>query len=139
MITRLKTQQVDDRKRIQRLLALTQPVTNDITFVQEGSEGAGEALSGQYQRALNNAEEELGRSKGNTTLSAQAVAARLQSRNESLLLTIDSLRDQLESYKDIARDKISTLYEDRNIREQQATKTTQGLTGKVRRMQTKWA
>jgi hypothetical protein len=37
----------------------------------------------------------------------------------SLQLTIDSLKDQLNSYKGIARDKISTLYEDRNIREQQ--------------------
>ena len=38
---------------------------------------------------------------------------------QSLQLTIDSLKDQLNSYKGIARDKISTLYEDRNIREQQ--------------------
>ena len=43
-IVRLKAQQVEDRKRIQRLLALTQPVVSDITFLSPGSEGAGEQV-----------------------------------------------------------------------------------------------
>ena len=46
-------------------------------------------------------------------------------------MTIDSLKDQLGSYKSIARDKISSLYEDRNIREQQFSKTTESLQAKV--------
>jgi coiled-coil domain-containing protein 77 len=131
MILRLKQQQVEDRKRIQRLLALTQPVVGDITFIQEGSEDAGSALAEQYQVALNNAENEMSKKHSNGILSAQAVASRLQARNESLQLTIDSLKDQLNSYKGIARDKISTLYEDRNIREQQFQKTTESLMSKV--------
>ncbi|GMI06095.1 hypothetical protein TrRE_jg8064 [Triparma retinervis] len=131
MILRLKQQQVEDRKRIQRLLALTQPVVGDITFIQEGSEDAGGALAEQYQVALNNAENAMSKKHSNGILSAQAVASRLQARNESLQLTIDSLKDQLDSYKGIARDKISTLYEDRNIREQQFQKTTESLMSKV--------
>ena len=90
IITRLKSQQVEDRKvsryittsvcegeefstdtstpssprptheqRIQRLLALTQPVVSDITFLKEGSTAAGEALSEQYRVALHNAEMEM--------------------------------------------------------------------------------
>ena len=35
------------------------------------------------------------------------------------------------SYKNIARDKISTLYEDRSIREQQFTKQNTDLMGKI--------
>jgi len=120
-IVRLKSQQIEDRKRIQRLLALTQPVSSDITFISEGSENAGAALASQYQEAINSAEDDVAKYNGNSLMSAQAVAARLQSRNESLQMTIDSLRDQLNSYKNIARDKISTLYEDRSIREQQVS------------------
>ena len=70
------------RKRIQRLLALTQPVVGDITFIQEGSEDAGSALAEQYQVALNNAENEMSKKHSNGILSAQAVASRLQARNE---------------------------------------------------------
>ena len=82
MILRLKQQQVEDRKRIQRLLALTQPVVGDITFIQEGSEDAGGALAEQYQVALNNAENAMSKKHSNGILSAQAVASRLQARNE---------------------------------------------------------
>ncbi|GMH80964.1 hypothetical protein TL16_g08770 [Triparma laevis f. inornata] len=131
IITRLKSQQVEDRKRIQRLLALTQPVVSDITFLKEGSSAAGDALSQQYRVALHNAEVEMEKQSGDGILSAQAVASRLQARNESLQMTIDSLKDQLNSYKSIARDKISSLYEDRNIRESQFQKTTENLTAKV--------
>ena len=46
-------------QRIQRLLALTQPVVSDITFLKEGSTTAGEALSEQYRVALHNAEMEM--------------------------------------------------------------------------------
>jgi len=131
IIVRLKAQQIEDRKRIQRLLALTQPVTSDITFISPGSEEAGPALAAQYQEAISNAEDDVAKYNGNSLMSAQAVAARLQSRNESLQMTIDSLRDQLKSYKSIARDKISALYEDRSIREQQYTKQTGDLTAKI--------
>ena len=132
LIVRLKAQQVEDRKSIQRLLALTQPVTGDITFIAEGSHDAGDGLAAQYQAAVTSAEESiLAVRGGNSTLSAQAVAARLQSRNESLQLTIDSLTDQLTRYKTIARDKISTLYEDRNVRESQATAATTRLLSQV--------
>ncbi|GMI10861.1 hypothetical protein TrVE_jg625 [Triparma verrucosa] len=131
IITRLKSQQVEDRKRIQRLLALTQPVVSDITFLKEGSTAAGEALSEQYRVALHNAEMEMEKQSGSGILSAQAVASRLQARNESLQMTITSLKDQLNSYKSIARDKISSLYEDRNLRESQFTKTAETLTSKI--------
>jgi coiled-coil domain-containing protein 77 len=128
VIVRLKAQQVEDRKRIQRLLALTQPVTSDITFVTEGSEDAAEGLARQYAQALEEAESsvEVKNTKGDgAALTAKAVASRLAARNESLQQTVDSLMSQLNSYKAIARDKISTLYEDRNIREQQFTKVVE--------------
>ena len=81
-ILRLKQQQVEDRKRIQRLLALTQPVVGDITFLRDGSSDSGGALAEQYQIALENAENEMAKRQGNGILSAQAVASRLQARNE---------------------------------------------------------
>ena len=35
-IVRLKAERVEDRKRIQRLLALTQPVGGDVAFLKDG-------------------------------------------------------------------------------------------------------
>ena len=60
-------------------------------------------LAHQYRAALENAESEVAKSHSDGILSAQAVASRLQARNESLQMTIDSLKDQLGSYKSIAR------------------------------------
>ena len=82
------------------------------------SEEAGDSLSSQYASALASAESTLS-SRHSPEMSSRVVASRLASRNESLQLTVDSLKEQLERYKGIARDKISGLYEDRNVREQQ--------------------
>jgi len=71
-ITRLKSQQTEDRKRIQRLLALTQPVTSDITFVSEGSEEAGGALAAQYQEAINTAEDDMAKYVGAIEATSEA-------------------------------------------------------------------
>ncbi|KAK9814374.1 hypothetical protein WJX72_004785 [[Myrmecia] bisecta] len=116
----LAAQEKEDRKRIQHLLALNQPIEQEITYqraarpqavtvfpraVAEGKAGnkaggsAGSSGSGEHQERVMR------------TVYLPAANA------DSLMLKVESLQAQLNEQKQFANERIAALLEDRRIRE----------------------
>jgi coiled-coil domain-containing protein 77 len=134
---RLKILELEDRKKIQHLLGLTQPVEYESTYFRAPGEpamiqslaqhtGGGDPVvaasvggSGRNKAATISKKKRIQR--GNDMLPSDELTDR--ERNETLLLTVEALKAQLEDHTRLANEKTAGLLEDRRIREEEARAT----------------
>lgn len=145
----LRVQEMEDRKRIQQLLSLTKPVTQEVTFMRDvrptkltaamsglhddggqsvevvcpGSMGA--ARPPPPLSAARSPKQQQQQGGGGLPQPARAegsppVATRLlrtvylpSEKTDSMLLTIDALRRELEEYKRVSDEKLAAVMEQR--------------------------
>ncbi|GMH33975.1 hypothetical protein BSKO_01809 [Bryopsis sp. KO-2023] len=111
----LRLQEVEDRKKIQHLLSLTQPGEQEITYVRDGRPDAVTVYPrGREPLACK-------RNKGATGVGPERVlrTVYLPTANaDSLLLKVESLQAQLNEQRQFASERVAALLEDRKIREQ---------------------
>jgi len=120
----LKLQEMDDRKRIQHLLALTEPVEQEITYGRDTKADTFKLLPTKSSRVQGNTI--TGVPRPNPPHMHQPVqpcervmrTVYLPTTNvESLLLKCESLQAQLNEQKRFSNERIAALLEDRRIRE----------------------
>ena len=145
---RLKILELEDRKKIQHLLGLTQPVEFEATYFRDPSQppmvksialrdqadlgGPAVAFESGSERgggggsssvaAVGTAVDAKKRRKKPRQLNDMLPSDELtdRERNETLLLTVEALRAQLEDHTRLANEKTAGLLEDRRIREEEA-------------------
>ncbi|CAB3985978.1 Hypothetical predicted protein [Paramuricea clavata] len=135
---RLKIREVDDRKRIQHLLTLTHPPGGEITYFRKKTSEKPvvvkhKNLKGQSRNALEGrgpgghkkdlTQQKL-RSKSHTTDTEQD--------NQTLLLQIESLQAQLEEQTKLSREEIEGLLEDRRVRSEEHSASTERDQDKIK-------
>ena len=124
---RLRIQELDDRKKIQHLLTLTQPVNAETTyFIKEPPAKVlvqqhipPRATAGGDTLALS------GRGPGghkNAHSQNKKVENQLDENvdKETLLLTVEALRAQLEEQTRLCKEQVETLLEDRRVKAEEA-------------------
>lgn len=120
----LKLQEMEDRKRIQHLLALTEPVEQEITYARQGRPDTFHLLPKQPPMGGHNATVSGGaRTPAHMAQPTQACERVMRtvylptSNVESLLLKCESLQAQLNEQKRYSNERIAALLEDRRLRE----------------------
>ena len=138
---RLKIRELEDRKKIQHLLSLTQPVCSEITYFHK--EPHRKVLVNQYKPHQREAGEEggsdgeegtaNGRGPGghkhihiSKTRHKKVVSKKEDSEGsepdidqETMVLTVSSLKAQLEEQTRLCRDQVDGLLEDRRVQQEE--------------------
>ncbi|KIZ06949.1 Coiled-coil domain-containing protein 77 [Monoraphidium neglectum] len=110
----LKLQELDDRKRMQHLLAMTQPLEQQITYRGDGLPAAstlpaaGAAGAGQQPG-------QAGGGGGNVMRTVFLPTANA----DALLLKIESLQAQLNEQRALSEERVEALLVDRKVRQQE--------------------
>ena len=137
---RLKVRELQDRKKIQHLLALTQPVCSEITYFHK--EPPAKVIVHQQQRKRQKVErvlqsgeeEEGGRGAGGHKhihpLKSKKVVAKKGDHSEEeeadeadpviLALTVTALKAQLEEQTRLCKEQVDALLEDRRVQGEEA-------------------
>eukprot|EP00039_Didymoeca_costata_P021041 m.343214 g.343214 ORF g.343214 m.343214 type:complete len:471 (+) comp22528_c0_seq1:246-1658(+) len=113
---RLKIQEFEDRKKIQQLLGLTQPVEEEVTYFREDEDISLVGARGQAAKILSKTKNQNERKLQNIR---DLVELRKPEKVESLVLTIEALQAQIEENAKLAKDKEEALLEDRRVREEE--------------------
>lgn len=109
---RLKIKELDDRKKIQHLLSLTQPVSAETTyFIKEPP-----AKVTIHQRKTDSSRERgpgghRQQEKHKTSDDVESLESQ-----ETMLLTVEALKAQLEEQSRLCKDQVDALLEDRRVR-----------------------
>ena len=137
---RLKIRELEDRKKIQQLLSLTQPVEPEVTYFQRKK-----VIVEQHSRKMSQSPTGMsgrgpgGHKKGplkkeDDKPSSQEV--------ESLVLTIQSFQSQLEEQTKLAKEQMNAFMEDRHVkaeehqlREERDTNKIAALTERLHEIQ----
>ena len=106
----LRLQEIEDRKRIQQLLSLTQPVEQEITYSRNTKPETVEFYP------VSRDESDGDQDGGKATLRTVIMPTE---HTDTLLLKVESLKSQLDEHKKFANERIAALLEDRRIREQE--------------------
>jgi coiled-coil domain-containing protein 77 len=122
----LQVLQQDDRRKIQHLLAMTQPVGHEVTFLRD------------------QAPEKLVRGWGEPTRAASAARAADPHVVRTVLLpsetaeakeaTIAALRKHIEELEAVARDRAAAAAEDRRLRDEEARRREEQLREELERL-----
>jgi len=150
---RLKILELEDRKKIQHLLGLTQPVEQETTYFRGenqpelvGAQGAAAVIMQQENRrgrgkrpaAKNGAADARPRDSAFT----KQVKLGDKDRIETLLLTVEALQAQMEDNTRVSKEREAALLEDRRVREEEYraettrdTERLQDLTDKLHHTQ----
>ena len=124
---RLRIQEIEDRKKIQHLLTLTQPVNAETTYFIK--EPPAKVLVQQHIPRATAGAETLALSGrgpgGHKKLQSQKKTAENQLDDddvdkETLLLTVEALRAQLEEQTRLCKEQVETLLEDRRVKAEEA-------------------
>lgn len=116
---RLKIKELEDRKRIQHLLTLSQPVNAETTYFFQDEPTK---VVIQEHRKKTAAPLTTGRGPGGhktsqtNTKKARDVEPCTHEDHESLLLTVESLKAQLEEQTRLCKEQVDALLEDRRVR-----------------------
>lgn len=127
----LKMEQMEDRRRIQHLLALTQPIKQEVTFFKDCRPGKVTQLPLSSQKnPLDTRKEKTKDRFGNikSTIPGKPPANNNNNRilrtiympserTDSLILTIESLQNQLNETQRLNEERLTSLLEDRKMRE----------------------
>lgn len=126
---RLRIQELEDRKKIQHLLTLTQPVNAETTYFIK--EPPAKVLVQQHiPRAVAKEREAFalsGRGPGGHKKTQNKMVENQQYDHdddnvdkETLLLTVEALRAQLEEQTRLCKEQVETLLEDRRVKAEEA-------------------
>lgn len=125
---RLRIQELDDRKKIQHLLTLTQPVNAETTyFIKEPpakvlvQQHIPRAMAGGETFALSGrgpGGHKKPQSQNKTVENQQDDDDNVD--KETLLLTVEALRAQLEEQTRLCKEQVETLLEDRRVKAEEA-------------------
>ncbi|XP_070558268.1 coiled-coil domain-containing protein 77-like [Ptychodera flava] len=135
---RLKIRELEDRKKIQHLLALAGSTDSEVTYFHKeppakaviaqrhptkkhpfsnGGDDLAYNLKSQGVRKDSNIEKAALRSKVKTTPASPGKSALQYSRdNETLVLQVEALQAQLEEQTKLAKEQVDALLEDRRVR-----------------------
>ena len=116
---RLRIQELDDRKKIQHLLTLTQPVNAETTYFIK--EPPGKVLIQQHMPRVTIS----GRGPGGHKKPPAEKTRDVQEEDddvdkETLLLTVEALRAQLEEQTRLCKEQVDTLLEDRRVKAEES-------------------
>eukprot|EP01147_Barroeca_monosierra_P010863 gene10863-2938_t len=138
---RLKLQEVEDRKKIQKLLAMSQPVEHETTYFQNPDKSRPIIARGKAA-LLAKAEQERRQVEGRTAEQLDDIKLDAKDKMQTLTLTIDALKAQLEDQTRVSREETAALLEDRRVREEEMrikaardAKRIEELTQKIQDMQ----
>ena len=115
---RLKIKELEDRKRMQHLLALSQPVDSETTYFF--NEQPARVVIQEHRKKT--AAPQLGRGPGGHKTSQKAAEKEKSADScshedhESLLLTVEALKAQLEEQTRLCKEQVDALLEDRRVR-----------------------
>lgn len=137
---RLKIRELEDRKRIQHLLSLTQPVTADVTYFHK--EPPAKVLVQQHAKGKvqgkDNVAESSARGRGpgghKTKLKEDSCEDDSSLDKESLLLTVEALKAQLEEQTKLCKEQVDSLLEDRRVRTEEAQSLHQKDADKIKNL-----
>eukprot|EP00731_Ephydatia_muelleri_P001126 Em0001g1126a len=140
---RLKIRELEDRKRIQHLLSLTQPVTADVTYFHK--EPPAKVLVEQHTRKKLQGKDNvadshiLGRGPGGHKAKMAATEDRVCEDDscldkESLMLTVEALKAQLEEQTKLCKEQVDSLLEDRRVRTEETESLHQKDTDKIKNL-----
>ena len=116
---RLKIKELEDRKRIQHLLSISQPVNSETTYFFQDKPAS---VVIQQHRKKTTAAQVAGRGPGgHKTPQTNSDRARdteccNHEDHESLLLTVEGLKAQLEEQTRLCKEQVDALLEDRRVR-----------------------
>lgn len=115
---RLKIRELEDRKRIQQLLSLTQPVQPEVTYFPHKK-----VLVEQHQKKASKSPPVLsGRGPGGHKKRQDDKQESNSSQEvESLALTVQSFQAQLEEQTRLAKEQLDAFMEDRRVRTEEHT------------------
>ena len=121
-----KIQELEDRRRIQHLLSLVEPVTQDVTYqrsvppdtltVKPHARATTSAAPAGAAQSNRGGPVAVGKGGGHGDGEGSRVLRTIYMPNEkvdSLLLTIESLRTQMQEQERLSRERIAALLEDR--------------------------
>ena len=123
---RLRIQELDDRKKIQHLLTLTQPVNAETTYFIK--EPPGKVLIQQHmsRKAADGGVTLISRGPGGHKKPPAEKMREAQKEEdddvdkETLLLTVEALRAQLEEQTRLCKEQVDTLLEDRRVKAEES-------------------
>ncbi|XP_063052766.1 coiled-coil domain-containing protein 77 [Engraulis encrasicolus] len=145
---RLKIRELDDRKKIQHLLALVGPDTGEITYFHREPPNqvtvpqvkVQPRPQDQWKVTKTRAAKEVSRKPSRT---GSQDAEQYKKDNKTLLLQVEALQAQMEEQTRLAKEQVECLQEDRRIRVEEADVQRQrdqerltALTDKLQRTQT---
>lgn len=128
-IDQLKMEQMEDRRRIQHLLALTQPVKQEVTFFKDCRPGKVTQMPLASQKNPIDTRKTKDRfgyikstipSKPTNNNNNNRILRTIympSERTDSLILTIESLQNQLNETQRLNEERLTSLLEDRKMRE----------------------
>ncbi|KAK7891706.1 hypothetical protein WMY93_023669 [Mugilogobius chulae] len=131
---RLKIRELEDRKKIQHLLALVGPDTGEITYfhrepphkvaiTQKTTESTLDenlSLRAPKLRPTMSKKGENGRKARNSKGENYESPEQYKNDNETLLLQVEALRAQMEEQTRLAKEQVESLLEDRRIKTEEA-------------------
>ncbi|EDQ92038.1 uncharacterized protein MONBRDRAFT_22803 [Monosiga brevicollis MX1] len=122
---RLKVQELSDRKKIQRLLHMssTEDAGEETTYFKQPGATKIVAPHEKVKRAV--LEERASKSTTRTSAKEELEVARkrlafLEDQNETLSLTVEALKAQLQDQARLAKEETAALIEDRKVRAEEA-------------------
>ena len=113
---RLKIKELEDRKRIQHLLSLSQPVSAETTYFFQ-DKPARVVVQEHRKKKTPAPHSQTGRGPGgHKTAQNEDVESCGCEDRESLLLTVEGLKAQLEEQTRLCKEQVDALLEDRRVR-----------------------
>ncbi|EGD80522.1 hypothetical protein PTSG_01113 [Salpingoeca rosetta] len=118
---RLKLQEVEDRKKIKKLLAMSQPLEHETTYFQDPSRSRPVVARGKAAETAIVIWVAHRRVPANCYINQQAedVDLGMEDKVQTLMLTIEALKAQLEDQARVSREETTALMEDRRVREEE--------------------
>ncbi|KAL2093899.1 hypothetical protein ACEWY4_011211 [Coilia grayii] len=148
---RLKIRELEDRKKIQHLLALVGPDAGEITYfhreppnkVTVPQKKVQPRPQDQWKISKSRAAKEASRKLSGDGANSGESAEQYKKDNQTLLLQVEALQAQMEEQTRLAKEQVESLLEDRRIRMEESDVQHQrdqeritALTNKLQRTQT---
>eukprot|EP00049_Salpingoeca_infusionum_P010179 m.172038 g.172038 ORF g.172038 m.172038 type:complete len:521 (+) comp14569_c0_seq2:128-1690(+) len=133
---RLKLQEVEDRKKITKLLGMTQPLEHETTYMLDPEAHSVVVAQGKAAAEIRHKmEQERIQQQEKEAESRAALDA--QEKEQMYVLTIEALKAQLEDQARLSKEQIAGLMEDRRVREEEFKVSTSRREQQIQQLQDK--
>ncbi|KAM8820002.1 coiled-coil domain-containing protein 77 [Eudromia elegans] len=124
---RLKIRELEDRKKIQHLLALVGPDKGEVTYFHKEPphkvtilQRPAKSRDPHEQNGISRTGTKRSTSKSAESVEKQESSERYQTDNQSLLLQVEALQAQMEEQTRLSKEQLEALLEDRRIHMEEA-------------------